>query len=449
MAAPTLQPTAEQQDILDATTTGDPIAITAGAGTGKTSTLRMIADQSPSKRLLYIAYNKAIQQEADRSFPGNVTCKTAHALAYRSFGAPMRDRLNGPRRTGAQNASALGVSRAFGVDPDHVFQPASLATMAMHTVARFCRSADQTVTGRHFVPPEGLEPAAGQALATQIIPLALRAWADLTCGPAGRLKPTHDVYLKQWQLSHPTLDFDVVLYDEAQDADPCIADVVEHQTHAQLIAVGDSAQAIYGWRGAGDFLARLDARHRLRLTQSWRFGQAVADEANVWLDMIEADLRVAGNPARQSCLAPLAQPDAVLCRTNAGTIDALLAAHDDQTKAHLIGDGKEMLALARAAERMQQGQPAAHPELVAFRDWAARGGADRGGGQQAGGQGAGRGRSQCGRAGRGGRGGVALGGPGGGCGRAGAPAAGVRPAGVRPADVRPADVRPAGGEVPA
>jgi UvrD/REP helicase N-terminal domain len=210
-----------------------------------------------------------------------------------------------------------------------------------------------------------------RALATQIIPLALRAWADLTCGPAGRLKPTHDVYLKQWQLSHPTLDFDVVLYDEAQDADPCIADVVEHQTHAQLIAVGDSAQAIYGWRGAGDFLARLDARHRLRLTQSWRFGQAVADEANVWLDVIEADLRVAGNPARQSCLAPLAQPDAVLCRTNAGTIDALLAAHDDQTKAHLIGDGKEMLALARAAERMQQGQPAAHPELVAFRDWAA------------------------------------------------------------------------------
>src|SRR5450759_3611353 len=297
----------------------------------------------------------------------------------------------------------------------------------------------QTVTGRHFVPPEGLEPAAGQALATQIIPLALRAWADLTCGPAGRLKPTHDVYLKQWQLSHPTLDFDVVLYDEAQDADPCIADVVEHQTHAQLIAVGDSAQAIYGWRGAGDFLARLDARHRLRLTQSWRFGQAVADEANVWLDMIEADLRVAGNPARQSCLAPLAQPDAVLCRTNAGTIDALLAAHDDQTKAHLIGDGKEMLALARAAERMQQGQPAAHPELVAFRDWAARGGADRGGGQQAGGQGAGRGRSQCGRAGRGGRGGVALGGPGGGRGRAGTPAVGVRAAGVRAA----------GGEVPA
>jgi hypothetical protein len=55
-------------------------------------------------------------------------------------------------------------------------------------------------------------------LAKQIVPLALRAWADLTCEPFGRLKPTHDVYLKQWQLSGPVLDFDVVLYDEAQDA---------------------------------------------------------------------------------------------------------------------------------------------------------------------------------------------------------------------------------------
>jgi hypothetical protein len=154
--APTLQPTAEQQDILDATFTGEPVAIAAGAGTGKTSTLRMIADQWPSKRLVYVADNKAIQQEADRSFPDNVTCKTAHSLAT-SLSVPMRDRLNRPRRTGAQNASALGISRAFGLDADHVFEPASLATMATHTVAWFCRSADQTITGRHFVPPEGLE----------------------------------------------------------------------------------------------------------------------------------------------------------------------------------------------------------------------------------------------------------------------------------------------------
>ena len=31
---------------------------------------------------LYVAYNKAIQTEAEKSFPRNVECRTAHSLAY-------------------------------------------------------------------------------------------------------------------------------------------------------------------------------------------------------------------------------------------------------------------------------------------------------------------------------------------------------------------------------
>ncbi len=36
-------PTSEQADILDAAATGNPLVIEAGAGTGKTSTLKMVA----------------------------------------------------------------------------------------------------------------------------------------------------------------------------------------------------------------------------------------------------------------------------------------------------------------------------------------------------------------------------------------------------------------------
>jgi len=113
------------------------------------------------------------------------------------------------------------------------------------------------------------------------------------------------------------------------------------------------------------------ARHRLALTQSWRFGQAIADEANVWLGVVGSGVRVVGNPSASSVLSKLAHPDAVLCRSNAATIDEVLAAHATGTKVHLEGDGTEMLALARAAQRMQDGQPAEHPELAAFPDWAA------------------------------------------------------------------------------
>jgi hypothetical protein len=365
-----LSPTEEQAAILDAAATGKTVAISAGAGTGKTSTLRLIASARPKTKMLYVAYNKAIQVEAEKSFPSNVTAKTAHSLAYKEFGAPMRDRLSGPRMRGADTARILGVRADFGFGEQRIFTASAQASLAIGMVARFCRSADPVIAPGHLVAPEGLTDDEATALARHLLPLARRAWADLTAGPRGKCHPTHDVYLKQWQLSKPSLTgFDVILYDESQDADPAIADVVEHQAHAQLIAVGDSAQSIYSWRGAGNFLHRVNAEHRLMLTQSWRFGQAVAGEANVWLGVVGTDMRLTGNPKRASKLESLDRPETILCRSNAGTIDALLDAHDHGVRVHLVGDGKEMLALARAAERLQDGKPAGHLELAAFTSW--------------------------------------------------------------------------------
>ena len=370
MATNLLKPTDEQQAILDAAATGKTIAISAGAGTGKTSTLRMIAEARPRTKMLYVAYNKAIQVEAEKSFPSNVTAKTAHSLAYKEFGAPMRDRLSGPRMRGADTARILGVRADFGFGEQRIFTASAQASLAIGMVARFCRSADPVIAPGHLVAPEGLTDDEATALARHLLPLARRAWADLTAGPRGKCHPTHDVYLKQWQLSKPSLTgFDVILYDESQDADPAIADVVEHQAHAPLIAVGDSAQSIYSWRGAGNFLHRVNAEHRLMLTQSWRFGQAVADEANVWLGVVGTGMRIVGNPKRASKLESLDRPETILCRSNAGTIDAVLDAHDHGVRVHLVGDGKEMLALARAAERLQDGKPAGHLELATFSTW--------------------------------------------------------------------------------
>jgi hypothetical protein len=364
-----IKPTVEQQAIIDASRTGDTVAISAGAGTGKTSTLRLIAEANPDKSMLYVAFNKAIQQEADGSFPPNVTAKTAHSLAYREFGAPMRQRLGGPRLTSRDNARVLGIIADFGFDADHLITTGSLAAMTMHTVARFCRSADPAITVGHAPYVEGLAGEQQSQLAAHILPFAHRAWQDLT-SPSGRLKPSHDVYLKQFALSNPQLTgWDVILYDEAQDADPCIAGIVAAQSHAQLIAVGDSAQAIYGWRGAGDFVAKLGAAHRLVLTQSWRFGQAVAEEGNSWLEVLGTGMRITGNPARTSKLDNLANPDAILCRSNAGTVEQLLKAHETGTKVYLEGGGGEIKRLAEAAQRLQNGQRAFHPELVAFKDW--------------------------------------------------------------------------------
>jgi hypothetical protein len=102
-------PTAEQQAIVDAYSATKNLVIEAGAGTGKTSTLRMTAAARPQRRATYIAYNRAIADDARRSFPPNVQCATAHALAFRAIGRQFRDRLNGPRMPARVTAQLLRV----------------------------------------------------------------------------------------------------------------------------------------------------------------------------------------------------------------------------------------------------------------------------------------------------------------------------------------------------
>jgi len=230
------------------------------------------------------------------------------------------------------------------------------------------------ITAAHFARPEApgstdLSGLAATAVAVAVaVAVARRAWTDLI-SPGGRLKPSHDVYVKLWQLSAPVLAYDFICFDEAQDADRAIADVVARQD-ARLVAVGDSAQAIYAWRGATYFLERLDTPARVALTQSWRFGPAVAEEANVWIGVLDARLRLRGAPHRDSTVGTLDAPDAILCRSNAGCVGEVMAAQDDDRRVALVGGGEDRVSLAEAARRLRAGEPAGHPELVAFKDWA-------------------------------------------------------------------------------
>lgn len=361
-----LTPTPEQQAALDAFASGGTLVIEAGAGTGKTSTLRMLGAVRPRKSGLYVAYTKPVQIEAARSFPTNVQARTAHSLAFAAFGAPMRGRLYGPRITTREAAKILR-ARPVRLDQDVTIADSTIAAMALQTVSNFCHSADRAISVRHFAPPIAPLERDTTQLADIVVRLARRAWDDLTA-PSGRLRPFHDVYLKLWQLSSPKLPFDFILFDEAQDADPAIADVVTHQD-AQLVAVGDGAQAIFGWRGARDFLDRVEAEHQVQLTQSWRFGEAIAAEANTWLSVLNARLRLEGSPHRTSIIGPIGVPDAILCRTNAGCVAEVMRAHTQRLPVALVGDGADMVTLAEAAKQFRAGQPCCHRELVAFSNW--------------------------------------------------------------------------------
>ncbi|MEV8597595.1 UvrD-helicase domain-containing protein [Streptomyces sp. NPDC052012] len=363
-----MKPTDEQTAAVDAFTAGDHLALQAGAGTGKTTTLALLA-HATKRRGRYLAYNRAIAQDATTRFPRTVLCKTAHALAYAAIGHRYTHRLHAPRRPAWQTGQALGITKAVRIGDREVSQRA-LSNAVLRTVTRFCHTADEAITRRHVPRLRGLEDSDHHAeLAAHVVPFARKAWTDLQYPSDGTVRFDHDHYLKIWALTQPRIDADYLLLDEAQDTNPVVEQIfLAQRDHAQLVMVGDSAQAIYHWRGAKDVMTGFDGT-QLALSQSFRFGPDLAEEANRWLHLADAPIRLTGTPAIPTELGPVTQPDAVLCRTNAGAMAQVMSLMAAGHHVAMAGGGNSLHALALAARDLKEGRRTHHPELILFPCW--------------------------------------------------------------------------------
>ncbi len=331
-------PTDEQTAAADRFHAGDHLALQAGAGAGKTSTLALLA-HGTRRRGRYIAYNRAIAHEAATRFPSTVTCKTAHALAYAAVGHRYRARLNSPRQPSWKTGHHLGITKTLRIG-DRDLSPRALSYATLRTITRFCHSADPAITGHHVPPLRNLEDAGHhRELTALVLPFARKAWADLQNPDAGAVRFDHDHYLKIWALTEPRIPGDFLLLDEAQDTNPVVEQVFNAQrNHTQLVMVGDSAQAIYQWRGARDIMTAFRGTE-LTLSRSFRFGPDLAAEANRWLSIAAAPLRLAGTDAIPTTLGPVDQPDAILCRTNVGAMRQVMQLLDTDHHVALTGEG--------------------------------------------------------------------------------------------------------------
>lgn len=360
------------------------LVIEAAAGSGKTSTLELLAKYKPDRRGLYLAFNKSIADDARRRFAGTgVNSLTMHSLALRATPDAFRERLSG-----APRFTPWGViAQRVGIDEDYVFagdeqtsvrrvRRESLTRAAQDTAARFMRSADFELSRKHVQLPKSLVvsgEAAKDRLADTILEFASTIWADFA-NPDGVLPYKHDAYLKLYQLSKPQLGVSFVALDEAQDADELMLDIIRSQEGVQRILVGDRAQAIYSWRGAVNSMDSFPEANRARLTRSWRFGQTIADEAQKWLDLLGSDMRILGSPGVSSAVAPsigYRDTEAVVCRTNGGAIGEVFDALEEGRRVGVAGERKaeELQKLAKAAVELQEKGKTRHADFQVFSSW--------------------------------------------------------------------------------
>lgn len=291
---------------------------------------------------------------------------------------PLLDKMRtGKRVPISQTQIELNILAANVIGYDGRTRKLSGYQIARHTnrtIDEFCKTANETITPQHVPTMPGLSTAGHRQLVDIVLPYAHQGWTDLT-DPHGRaLAFGHGHYLKLWALTHPRIGRDgaALFLDEAQDTSPVLASIIAEQNHLQRVVVGDSAQAIYRFTGAASFMTddAIPGSLEGRLTQSWRFGQAVADEANHLLARIGDDMRLSGNPGITSRIDhALANPDVVLTRTNGRAIEHVMAGQRAGRKVHLIGDHRYAIAFCESAELLRSGKRAAADDLTAFSSW--------------------------------------------------------------------------------
>lgn len=306
--------TQEQHAIVNST--GN-IKINAVAGSGKTTTIIEYAKARPrSSKILYLAFNKSVKEEAINKFRENnlynVTVETVHSLAYKHIvrGSSYQLKSNGYK---THDIVDLLKIRVFVEKHTEYI----IAKHISKLIVYFCNSQKNTFQELNYIGTLR-DPKAITFIKYFNHYIVDQARVLMTMMDQGEIDITHDFYLKKFQLSNPTLNYGYILFDEAQDTSPAMLNVFLKQKATKVI-VGDVHQQIYGWRHAVNSLEKADFK-TYHLSTSFRFCQDIANLAIEVLKLkkhIDMPINISINGIGKS---DEIKTKAVLARTNLGLL---------------------------------------------------------------------------------------------------------------------------------
>lgn len=352
-----MNPTAEQAVAIRTVPDGKNLKLNAFAGAGKTSTLVLMAEILQPKKGIYLAFNKGIASEAKKKMPKNVIAKTFHSMAFGAMPPWMRLRFDDdemligdfckefdlraiPYRADVQTYYKGDNNRVgiISMPESKIISAYKVKGLIDQSLNTFMSSSDDKPKSEHTMKaieadlPELKAENSGvfQRLVALITPIIQFLWSDYS-SEKGKLAmgQNHQVYFKYWTQSNPVIPYDFVLFDEAQDADPLMLSILKAQ-ECQVIYVGDKHQQIYEWRGAVNALSSIACKE-LYLTQSFRFGQALANQCEPILKSLGETQFFRGTDAPVHIIDSAIEPisnygdyDACLCRSNAEVVLTLI-----------------------------------------------------------------------------------------------------------------------------
>ncbi len=248
--------TTQQKEILQSVQKYKSIKINAFAGTGKTTILKLIAQKYSTKKILYLAFNSAIKNEASSIFPNNTYVKTTHGLAFGAIKKNTTIELSKIR-----NYRAIDISKEFEITYNQ-------AIGAMKIFDSFCNSTKEKIE------PKDIEHKIAKNMFDRML--------------LSQMDPTHAFYLKYYYLLLSSeqiqqFHYDIIMLDEAQDTNEVTLGIFKYLSSKVKIYVGDEHQQIYSFRGSKNALNKIQCDKKLYLSCSFRFNSSIANYANILL----------------------------------------------------------------------------------------------------------------------------------------------------------------------
>lgn len=231
-----MTPSVYQQAIYDAVEqAGDNLIIEAVAGSGKTTTIVEVVKRTPaSKRVLVVAFNKHIAEELKKRFVGkfNVEVATLNGFGWRIC-------LKQWGKIELDAFKSMGLIRRSGVTKEwHGPMAQMLGLIKAHEGS--VREGLTEIADKFDVEVPTENAAAFFAKTVALYQESCDNKKVMDFDDQIAMPILHNIQVPQ---------YDLVVVDEAQDLSPVQAALVMRAAK-RLIAVGDSRQAIYGFRGA-------------------------------------------------------------------------------------------------------------------------------------------------------------------------------------------------------
>jgi len=370
-----VQYTDEQQAAIDAAIEGYDFSLVAPAGSGKSATALGMAQRLKGKRILYLVYNRQARLDAEVKFKRAgiswVDVRTTSQVAWRAYADTHKERM----APDAKAVPAKDVAKSLNLTPKDfgdnlVLDGFTQAVLASDTIERFCNSAHTRITARDVhIPVVGPGETAIEAARNYLARLAQALWQQ-SIMPDSKLRFTMNHAFKLVAEGGKNYGYDVVIVDEAQDSNDATMKFLKNQKGAQGILIGDPAQSLYAWRGASDQILRHEGP-KLYLTQSFRFGDAVAAEAMKHLPHTLTGVTIKGLSSIKDVVSEddMENPDVVLTRTNAGAMTYAISYLMAGKRVAMVKGTKQILDIAFAARDLLAGRKVRSLELSAFTTW--------------------------------------------------------------------------------